>query len=64
METNWLTDDQRNDMDMIWGNKSDYSYSTTIVYNNYPWPDPTDSQKQLIESTAQAILDVIKRHLD
>lgn len=37
--------------------KSDYSYSTTIVYNNFPWPNPTDEQKAKIEQTAQAILD-------
>ena len=37
--------------------KSDYSYSTTIVYNNFPWPSPTDEQRQKIEQTAQAILD-------
>ena len=37
--------------------KSDYSYSNTIVYNNFPWPTPTDEQKAKIELTAQAILD-------
>lgn len=37
--------------------KSDYSYSNTIVYNNFPWPNPTDEQKVKIEQTAQAILD-------
>ena len=37
--------------------KSDYSYSNTIVYNNFPWPTPTDAQKAKIENTAQAILD-------
>lgn len=37
--------------------KSDYSYSNTIVYNNFPWPTPTDEQKAKIEQTAQAILD-------
>ena len=37
--------------------KSDYSYSNTIVYNNFPWPDPTPEQKAKIEQTAQAILD-------
>lgn len=37
--------------------KSDYSYSNTIVYNNFPWPIPTDEQKAMIEQTAQAILD-------
>ena len=34
-----------------------YSYSNTIVYNNFPWPDPTPEQKAKIEQTAQAILD-------
>ena len=37
--------------------KSDYSYSKDIVYNNFPWPTPTDEQKAKIEQTAQAILD-------
>ena len=36
--------------------KSDYRYSPA-VYNNFPWPVPTDSQKARIEKTAQAILD-------
>ncbi len=38
--------------------KSDYRYSKDIVYNNFPWPMPTDEQKAKIEQTAQAILDV------
>ena len=37
--------------------KSDYSYSNTIVYNNFPWCSPTPEQKAKIEKTAQAILD-------
>ena len=37
--------------------KSDYRYSKDIVYNNFPWPEPTDQQRQKIEQTAQAILD-------
>ncbi|MGN1271523.1 MAG: DNA methyltransferase [Lactobacillus sp.] len=37
--------------------KSDYRYSAKIVYNNFPWPTPTDEQKKKIEKTAQAILD-------
>lgn len=37
--------------------KSDYRYSKDIVYNNFPWPTPTDEQKAKIEETAQAILD-------
>ena len=37
--------------------KSDYRYSVNIVYNNFPWCNPTDEQKAKIEQTAQAILD-------
>ena len=37
--------------------KSDYSYSNTIVYNNFPWCNPTEAQKARIEQTAQGILD-------
>lgn len=37
--------------------KSDYDYSARIVYNNFPWPAPTDEQRTKIEQTAQAILD-------
>lgn len=37
--------------------KSDYNYSNTVVYNNFPWPSPTDEQRQRIEQTAQGILD-------
>ena len=37
--------------------KSDYRYSKDIVYNNFPWPTPTEAQKARIEQTAQAILD-------
>ena len=34
-----------------------YRYSKDVVYNNFPWPTPTDQQKAKIEQTAQAILD-------
>ena len=34
-----------------------YRYSKEIVYNNFPWPNPTAEQKHKIEKTAQAILD-------
>ena len=37
--------------------KSDYRYSKDIVYNNFPWPNPTDEQRVKIGLTAQAILD-------
>ena len=34
-----------------------YSYSNTIVYNNFPWPAITPEQEAEISRTAQAILD-------
>jgi putative type II restriction endonuclease len=37
--------------------KSDYRYSAKIVYNNFPWPEVTDEQKEIISKTAQAILE-------
>ncbi|MBR1578104.1 MAG: methylase [Bacteroidales bacterium] len=37
--------------------KSDYRFSNTIVYNNFPWPQPTEAQKERISQTAQGILD-------
>jgi hypothetical protein len=37
--------------------KSDYRYSNDIVYNNFPWPTPSEDQQAKIEQTAQAILD-------
>jgi hypothetical protein len=37
--------------------KSDYSYSNTLVYNNFTWPTPTSAQVKVIEEKAQAILD-------
>lgn len=41
-----------------------YAYSATIVYNNFPWPNPTDEQKAKIEATAQAILDARAKYPD
>jgi hypothetical protein len=37
--------------------KSDYRYSNIIVYNNFPWPEPTDKQQTAIETSAQGVLD-------
>ena len=37
--------------------KSDYRYSSTLVYNNFPWPEVSDEQREKIAETAQAILD-------
>lgn len=37
--------------------KSDYRYSTKLVYNNFPWPEaPDDKQLAAVESAAQAVL--------
>ncbi len=44
--------------------KSDYRYSKDIVYNNFPWPEPTEEQKKKIEKTAQAILDARAKYPD
>ncbi|TXI40078.1 MAG: class I SAM-dependent DNA methyltransferase, partial [Nitrosomonas sp.] len=37
--------------------ESRYQYSASIVYNNFPWPEPTDTQRKTIETAAQAVLD-------
>lgn len=42
--------------------KSDYRYSKDIVYNNFPWCNPTDEQKAKIEKTAQEILNAREKH--
>ena len=34
-----------------------YQYSVNVVYNNFPWCEPTEAQKAKIEQTAQGILD-------
>ena len=50
-------------MHMVWTRyitgrlKSDFQYSASIVYNNYPWPSPADKQKEAVEKAAQAVLD-------
>lgn len=41
-----------------------YRYSKDIVYNNFPWPSPTEEQKAEIEKTAQAILDARELYPD
>ena len=42
--------------------KSDYRYSINIVYNNFPWPNPSDEQKERIKDTAQKILDARSKY--
>ena len=41
-----------------------YSYTTTMVYNTFPWPNVDDKQKKKISKTAQAILDARKLYPD
>lgn len=41
-----------------------YRYSNDIVYNNFPWCEPTADQKAKIEQTAQAILDARAKYPD
>jgi hypothetical protein len=42
--------------------ESRYRYSTRIVYNNFPWPSPSDAQRKAIETAAQAVLDARAAH--
>jgi hypothetical protein len=42
--------------------KSDYRYSQSIVYNNFPFPTPTAKQIAVIETKAQAVLDARAIH--
>ncbi len=42
--------------------KSDFRYSSGIVYNNFPWPDPTPAQRAAIEAAAQKVLDARAAH--
>ena len=44
--------------------KSDYRYSANIVYNNFPWPTPTDAQRSAIETAAQGVLDARAHYPD
>ena len=45
--------------------KSDFRYSNTIVYNNYPFPqEVSDKQKERVEAAAQAVLDARAKYPD
>jgi len=51
-------------MHMVWVKytcgrlKSDFRYSNTLTYNNFPWPENlTDKQKEAVEKAAQQVLD-------
>ncbi|MBN2296357.1 MAG: hypothetical protein JXM70_28270 [Pirellulales bacterium] len=43
--------------------KSDYRYSNTVVYNNYPWPqNVSDGKHKAVEEAAQGVLDARDMH--
>ncbi|HJS86763.1 MAG TPA: type IIL restriction-modification enzyme MmeI [Acetobacteraceae bacterium] len=42
--------------------KSDFRYSSGIVYNNFPWPSPTAAQRATIEAAARKVLDARAAH--
>jgi hypothetical protein len=43
--------------------KSDFQYSIKLVYNNFPWPNPTPEQRGRVEEKAQAVLAAREPHL-
>ncbi|MCX7048489.1 MAG: class I SAM-dependent DNA methyltransferase [Candidatus Sumerlaeota bacterium] len=44
--------------------KSDYQYSSNIVYNSFPWPmDATPARRAKVEECAQRVLDVRQEHI-
>jgi hypothetical protein len=44
--------------------KSDYRYSSAIVYNNFPWPDGADKQNSRVEEHARNILEIREQFFD
>jgi hypothetical protein len=45
--------------------KSDYRYSNSLVYNNFPWPEsPSEKQVAAVEEKAQAVLDARAKYPD
>jgi hypothetical protein len=44
--------------------KSDFQYSGKVVYNNFPWPEPTGKQRAAVEKAAQGVLDTRKKFPD
>ena len=37
--------------------ESRYRYSAGIVYNNFPWPEPTEARRAAVAAAAQGVLD-------
>jgi hypothetical protein len=43
--------------------KSDYQYSSQILYNNFPWPSATAAQRERVGEKARGVLAARERHL-
>jgi hypothetical protein len=43
--------------------KSDFQYSGSMVYNNFPWPDATDEQRDGIEAKARGVFAAREQYL-
>lgn len=43
--------------------ESRYQYSSQIVYNNFPWPNPSAEQRERVEAKARAVLAAREPHL-
>jgi hypothetical protein len=39
-----------------------YRYSASIVYNNFPWPEPSDKQRKTIEEAARKVLEAREKY--
>lgn len=44
--------------------ESRFRYSNSLVYNNFPWPEPTGPQREAVEVAAQAVLDAREQFPD
>ena len=42
--------------------KSDYRYTPGLVYNTFPWPEPSEEERSQIESWAKAVLAAREAH--
>ena len=43
--------------------ESRYRYSNRLVYNNFPWPNPTEKQRKSVKEKAQAVIDARAKYL-
>jgi len=47
---------------IAWRLKTDYRYSSTLVYNTFPFPEITQKQKEIIEEHVNNVLDEREKH--